>query len=188
MLDEQTDIHVLILHSANSQDLVKHTLHSQFTGHSINNMDEALASVVPYERQIGNGDRPQRLRRRWRTANASGERTALTRCPSRGASRTWRNIWHRGSGGGTAGCYRWVFGAVSQGGGGGGGGRRICGCGGEKKCTIANRYVPSGVWFLRVIFGVTAFRLNPPESPFLSLPPPLQDQDNSLGIELPQPQ
>ena len=52
MLDEQTDIHVLILHSANSQDLVKHTTHSQFTAHSINNMDEASESVVPYERRM----------------------------------------------------------------------------------------------------------------------------------------
>jgi hypothetical protein len=45
-------MHVLILHSANSQDLVKHTTHSKFTAHSINNMDEASEYVVPYERRM----------------------------------------------------------------------------------------------------------------------------------------
>ena len=53
MLGEQTAIDVLfLLHSANSQDLVKHTTHSQFTAHSIVNMDDASASMVPYERQM----------------------------------------------------------------------------------------------------------------------------------------
>jgi len=53
MLDEQTAIHVLILRSTNSQDLVKHTRHSQFAAHSsIDNMDEASVSMVPYERQM----------------------------------------------------------------------------------------------------------------------------------------
>ena len=51
--NKQPYTHVLILHSANSQDLVKHTTHSQFTAHSsIDNMDEASVSVVPYERQM----------------------------------------------------------------------------------------------------------------------------------------
>ena len=45
-------MHVLILHSANSQDLVKITTHSQFMAPSIDNMDEASESVVPYERQM----------------------------------------------------------------------------------------------------------------------------------------
>jgi hypothetical protein len=44
-------MHVLILHSANSQDPVKITTHSQFMVPSIDNMDEASESVVPYERQ-----------------------------------------------------------------------------------------------------------------------------------------
>ena len=52
MLDKQRATDVLILHSANSQDLMKHTMHSQFTEHSIDNMDKASASVVPYERQM----------------------------------------------------------------------------------------------------------------------------------------
>ena len=159
--------HVLILHSANSHhDLVKHTTHSQFMGHSINNMDEASASVVPYETQIGNVDGRRRLRW-WRMADALGERTVLTQCPSRGTSRTWRNIWHRG----TAGCYRWVLGAVSQGGGGGGGGGGHLRARGGGKCTHRESIRSFGVWFLRVIFGVTVFRLNPPKSLFLSSSP-----------------
>ena len=51
MLDKQRATDVLILHSANSQDPVKHTTHSQFTAHSIDNMDEASESVVPDEKQ-----------------------------------------------------------------------------------------------------------------------------------------